>query len=209
MLGHVILYELALLFTCLLGDFLPSTVKSTHGNLPRALIDSFTHWGVAFFSWAIIVQAKNYKEFVECLLCGLLAMAIDADHFIAARSLSLQAALSLKSRPFLHSTTLTLLISLIIFITGYILNKGWIKLLSVMCFIAWTSHHIRDGSRRGLWFSPVGSTPAIPYNIYVVLTLSLPLLVTFLLKIFNADFMRSDVHRELFVEAKSKNVLPI
>uniref|UniRef100_K1RRU6 SAM domain and HD domain-containing protein 1 n=1 Tax=Magallana gigas TaxID=29159 RepID=K1RRU6_MAGGI len=92
MICHVILYEAALLLTCLLGDFLPSTVSGNHGNLWRALIDSLTHGGVAFFSWAVLVQARNIRGFWESLICGLLGMAIDSDHFIAARSLSLQAS---------------------------------------------------------------------------------------------------------------------
>lgn len=94
MIYHVILYEAALLLTCLLGDFLPSTVSGNHGNLWRALIDSLTHGGVAFFSWAVLVQARNLRGLWESLICGLLGMVIDSDHFIAARSLSLQACLT-------------------------------------------------------------------------------------------------------------------
>lgn len=90
MICHVILYEAALLLTCLLGDFLPSTVSGNHVNLRRALIDSLTHGGVAFFSWAVLVQARNMRGLWESLICGLLGMVIDSDHFIAARSLSLQ-----------------------------------------------------------------------------------------------------------------------
>jgi hypothetical protein len=33
---------------------------------------------------------------------------------------------------------------------------------------------LRDGYRRGLWFWPFGSTPAIPYTIYLFLELILP-----------------------------------
>lgn len=94
MISHVILYEAALLLTCLLGDFLPSRVSGIYGNLWRALIDSLTHGSVAFFSWAVLVQARNMRGFWESLICGLLGMVIDSDHFIAARSLSLQACIT-------------------------------------------------------------------------------------------------------------------
>lgn len=94
MFVHVALYELATLFTCFLGDFLPSKVNGVHGNLLRALIDSLTHGGVAFFCWAVLIQAKNYRDIGECVLCGVLAMAIDGDHFIAAGSLSLEVHMS-------------------------------------------------------------------------------------------------------------------
>lgn len=209
MISHVILYEAALLLTCLLGDFLPSRVSGIYGNLWRALIDSLTHGSVAFFSWAVLVQARNMRGFWESLICGLLGMVIDSDHFIAARSLSLQAALSLRSRPFLHSTTLTLALCVLLFLTGHTLNKGWIKLLSVMCFLAWTSHHVRDGSRRGLWFPPIGSTPAIPYSIYVTLTCLMPLVMMFVLHTCRVDFMSLNAHRQLVKEARLHNILPI
>ena len=114
-----------------------------------------------------------------------------------------QAALSLRSRPFLHSTTLTLVLFLILFITGYTLNKGWIKLLSVMCFVAWTSHHVRDGSRRGLWFPPFGSTPLIPYKLYLTITLVLPLVLMLLVHLCDLDFIPVlKLQRHLFKEAK-------
>ncbi|XP_065923786.1 transmembrane protein 267-like [Magallana gigas] len=209
MICHVILYEAALLLTCLLGDFLPSTVSGNHGNLWRALIDSLTHGGVAFFSWAVLVQARNMRGLWESLICGLLGMVIDSDHFIAARSLSLQAALSLRSRPFLHSSTLTLALCVLLFLTGHALNKGWIKLLSVMCFLAWMSHHVRDGSRRGLWFPPLGSTPAIPYSIYVTVTCLMPLVMMFVLQTCHVDFMSLNAHRQLVKEARLDNILPV
>ena len=114
-----------------------------------------------------------------------------------------QAALSLRSRPFLHTTTLTLMLCLILFITGYTLNNGWIKLLSVMCFVAWTSHHVRDGSRRGLWFPPFGSTPLTPYKLYLTITLVLPLVVMLLVHLCDLDFITVlKLQRHLFKEAK-------
>ncbi|XP_078328982.1 transmembrane protein 267-like [Crassostrea virginica] len=208
MISHVILYESSLLLVCLLGDYLPVKVSGNHGNLWRALIDSLTHGGVGILSWAVLIQARNFRDFWECGICGIVAMAIDADHFIAAQSFSLKAALSLRSRPFLHSTTLTLMLCLILFITGYTLNKGWIKLLSVMCFVAWTSHHVRDGSRRGLWFPPFGSTPLIPYKLYLTITLVLPLVLMLLVHLCDLDFIPVlKLQRHLF--KKAKLLLPV
>ena len=121
---------------------------------------------------------------------------------------SFQSALSLRSRPFLHSTTMTLILCLTLFITGYTLNKWWIKLFSVMCFVAWTSHHVRDGSRRGLWFAPIGSTPVILYKLYLTITLVLPLVVMLLVNLFDLEFVRvSKLQRHLFKEAKG--LLPV
>ena len=43
-----------------------------------------------------------------------------------------------------------------------------VKTVSCLVFVAIFSHHLRDANRRGLWFSPVGSTPPIPYLIYIL-----------------------------------------
>ena len=93
MISHVILYESSLLLVCLLGDYLPVKVSGNHGNLWRALIDSLTHGGVGFLSWAVLIQARNLRDFWECGICGIVAMVIDADHFIAAQSFSLKVTI--------------------------------------------------------------------------------------------------------------------
>ena len=49
--------------------------------------------------------------------------------------------------------------------------------LPAMCIISVTSHHLRDGDRRGLWVVPYGSTPPIPHKLYVLLVLMLPICV--------------------------------
>ncbi len=46
---------------------------------------------------------------------------------------------------------------------------------SVFVFIALFSHQVRDAFRRGLWFWPFGSTPPIPYPIYLIIEICLPL----------------------------------
>ena len=50
-----------------------------------------------------------------------------------------------------------------------------------MLTIAWGSHHIRDAQRRGLWFPPLRSTPAIPYLLYLLLEFMLPIFVKLLI----------------------------
>lgn len=44
--------------------------------------------------------------------------------------------------------------------------------LSILCIL---SHHIRDGVHHGLDFYPLGTTPVLPYWLYIVLTLTLPI----------------------------------
>ena len=43
-----------------------------------------------------------------------------------------------------------------------------VKAVSCLVFVAIFSHQLRDANRRGLWFSPVGSTPPIPYSLYIL-----------------------------------------
>lgn len=45
-----------------------------------------------------------------------------------------------------------------------------------VCFVAITlmSHQLRDGMRLGLWFWPLGSTPPIPYLLYLAMEEALP-----------------------------------
>ncbi|KAK8389718.1 hypothetical protein O3P69_009010 [Scylla paramamosain] len=49
--------------------------------------------------------------------------------------------------------------------------------LSILCIL---SHHIRDGVHHGLDFYPLGTTPVLPYWLYIVLTLILPIGSTYL-----------------------------
>ncbi|CAB3988487.1 transmembrane 267-like [Paramuricea clavata] len=109
-----------------------------------------------------------------------MASAIDLDHFVMAKSYTLKDALSLPKRPPLHSTSILIPILPIMFIIAL-----YYPLLSMLPFIATisvVSHHVRDGHRRGVWFWPVGSTPAIPYWLYLLIIILLPLSTSLIVK---------------------------
>ena len=53
-------------------------------------------------------------------------------------------------------------------------NIPYLQSLPYLFAVAIISHHLRDGHRRGLWFWPIGSTPAIPYWLYVVCIVAFP-----------------------------------
>nr|ACO15770.1 C5orf28 homolog [Caligus clemensi] len=93
----------AILLTCLVGDYL--TLYSLKTRLQRALVDSLTHGFVAGLSWftaqAFMWEAPCGKEIVASWIIG---SGIDVDHFIEGGSLSLKAATSLQTRPFLHNS---------------------------------------------------------------------------------------------------------
>ena len=59
----------------------------------RAAVDNFTHGLVGLLSWAIVIGAVppiNCWQLGEIILCGVLSSILDADHFIAAKSIYLQ-----------------------------------------------------------------------------------------------------------------------
>ncbi|KAJ1210168.1 hypothetical protein NDU88_005536 [Pleurodeles waltl] len=127
------------------------------------------------WSWAIVIGLRKKSDFYEVLLAGFLASIIDVDHFFLAGSLSLKAALNLPRRPPLHCSTLIPAVVLALKFVMHIfrLKDSWC-FLPWMIFISWTSHHVRDGIRHGLWICPFGKTAPLPYWLYVAITATLP-----------------------------------
>jgi hypothetical protein len=48
---------------------------------------------------------------------------------------------------------------------------------AILVFSSAISHQLRDSTRRGMWFCPVGSTPKVPYVLYLFILGALPVLV--------------------------------
>ncbi|XP_024083292.1 transmembrane protein 267-like isoform X3 [Cimex lectularius] len=120
----------------------------------RAFIDNATHGAVGLLTWAVVVvslpEGRKYYIFsrlVDVILCGFAACAIDVDHI---------------TKPFVKSPNIK------------ITKTEWLTVLCWLLSAASISHHIRDGTRRGLWFWPFGSTSPIPYTMYVTLLCLLP-----------------------------------
>ena len=92
----------------------------------------------------------------------------------------LQAATSLSKRPFLHNSSLIVVIFLLLFCLQKCAQLADIHALTHIStpwifLLAWTSHHVRDGVRRGLWFAPFGSTAAVPKLLYVCIVSFCPI----------------------------------
>ena len=90
----------AIVLTCLFGDHLTFTLLKEQNSVLKALSDNLTHGWIALFSWYYIE-----KSLKNSIICGLLAMLVDLDHFIEAKSFQLHQALNLTSRPFMHNST--------------------------------------------------------------------------------------------------------
>ncbi|XP_061473359.1 transmembrane protein 267 [Rhineura floridana] len=177
-----VISSLGLGFFCFVADKLLQFSFIQQNDWLRALTDNTVHGVVGLWSWAIVIGLKKKSDFPEVILAGLLSSVIDVDHFVLAGSLSLQAALTLSRRPFLHCSTVIPLVCLTLKIIMHLfkLKDSWC-FLPWMLFISWTSHHIRDGIRHGLWICPFGKTAPLPYWLYVAITASLPHLCSFIM----------------------------
>lgn len=75
----------------LLGDHVVTRAQSED---VQAVADNLTHGTIGLLTWHIVTTHLTGLSFTtqlsEVLLCGLLASAIDLDHFAAARSFRIQ-----------------------------------------------------------------------------------------------------------------------
>ena len=60
-------------------------------------------------------------------------------------------------------------------------NQTVIKTYSTLAFVAFFTHHLRDASRRGLWFAPWIQSLPVSYSMYIFLTVLLCLILRYLL----------------------------
>eukprot|EP00047_Mylnosiga_fluctuans_P010073 m.14477 g.14477 ORF g.14477 m.14477 type:complete len:204 (+) comp2938_c0_seq2:256-867(+) len=185
--AHVGLASAALVAFLLLADnFAPPVLpRGPSPALLRALVDSGAHALTAGWQWLLLSRIAPLERVSGppyLLLACVLGSVLDADHFIAARSLSLKAAVSQPQRPLLHATPIVAipLLALVLIASRMRPRLQW---LPCMALAAWLSHHVRDAYRRGLWLWPLshGSLP-VPYPAYLALELALPWLLARLVR---------------------------
>ena len=153
----------------LISDYIFLRVKNV---LYRSLLDTFSHGVIS-----LIICLPLASSLFDIIFSFLLAFLLDFDHFVVARSFSLEKATSLPLRPYTHSITFALFLSFIF----YLFSKS-LK-LSFISFFAISSHVIRDAD--------TGITPILfPLKVYKIprilyYTLEVLLLVlAFYLRIF-------------------------
>lgn len=88
-----------------------------------------------------------------------------------------QDAVRLHKRPFLHCTTIPILIWLLLLSTSKLITSTKLETISWLILTSFLSHHIRDATRRGFWFAPIGSTRTLPYYLYIIADMLLPYIV--------------------------------
>ncbi|KOC66932.1 Transmembrane protein C5orf28 [Habropoda laboriosa] len=143
----------------------------------RAIFDNVTHAFVGGLTWAVILSLskKSLIQNFSSILCSFcLSSIIDVDHFIAACNWKLSDATHLEKRPFLHCTTVPIIIWLTMNLYSSMFNQPKYSYYSWIVLASFLSHHIRDGTRRGLWFCLIGSTQPIPYYLYLTISMMLP-----------------------------------
>ncbi|KAL5259773.1 hypothetical protein ACHWQZ_G010021 [Mnemiopsis leidyi] len=174
-----ILSIVLLVTACYYGDRLLQ-LNSNHGALLRAITDNMIHGSLAVIIWLLGYMshvdccqsdvrsrhlgnglAKHTVVILQSVVCGVLSCAVDIDHFLAAGSFEIQDALHAPHRGILHNTGLLLVLLLLYRYKP----RSSLVLLSVSLF----SHQLRDAVRRGLSFSPIYSTPPLPYQLFLFL----------------------------------------
>ncbi|XP_003703854.1 transmembrane protein 267 [Megachile rotundata] len=143
----------------------------------RAIFDNVTHAIVGGLTWAVILNLSKLSlihNLRSIFCCFCLSSFIDVDHFIAACSWKINDATHLEKRPFLHCTTVPISLWFIFNFYSNVLNYPKFSYYSWIILASFLSHHIRDATRRGLWFCPIGSTQPIPYYLYLIMSMMLP-----------------------------------
>lgn len=93
--------------------------------------------------------------------------------------LFLQGAINLTSRPFLHCSTIIILISFVYLCTSCLNYFKWSLFIGVV-LCAFITHHTRDAIRRGYWFYPWGNTNKLPNLAYIIITIATPYVIGYL-----------------------------
>jgi hypothetical protein len=173
----------------LLGDCLcfgrPLSVYILSNSYLRALTDNFTHGLVSVLATCFLFGWTRRELLILAFLAGSF---VDIDHFIEVRSLSLHRALydQPRNRPFLHNSLLLLIISLMMFAAEYFLCRSEQISYSMIFFLGWSTHHLRDAQRRGLTFLPLGETSPIDYYLPIMC------FVLITMKLFHLLFFKKD-----------------
>ncbi|ETN60442.1 hypothetical protein AND_007952 [Anopheles darlingi] len=187
---NLFLKHVALLIVCIAGDKLGEGASKP--ALLRAFIDNATHALVGLIGGEIVLNSVKQHHLSRQEYCILLLEAtvvssfIDLDHFIEAKSIRLQDATNLDRRPFLHNSAICGLILILVIMFQRMDPNGLLSIAGAMALTAFSTHHIRDATRRGIWVKvPLldTSTPAIPYIAYLALVSATPHAISQLLRL--------------------------
>lgn len=162
---------IGLISIALLGDCLcfgrPWSFHVLSNSYLRAPVDNFTHGLISVVATGFLFGYNRFSLLIFAFIAGSF---VDIDHFIEVRSLSLHRALhdQPRGRAFLHNSLLLLFINLIILFLEYSFLRQHHMIYSVIFFLGWSTHHLRDAQRRGLTLLPLGETSPIDYYLPIM-----------------------------------------
>lgn len=111
--------------------------------------------------------------------------------------------LSSRERPFLHCSTIPVILLILSTIISYKFKSTKLFRYGWLIWTAFISHHIRDANRRGLWFYPFGSTPPLSSIFYIFLILFLPYSNIYFIKYLTSDFKYYPSSNYSFIKTSS------
>ncbi|XP_013196398.2 transmembrane protein 267 [Amyelois transitella] len=181
-----------------LGDYLVFKSRFSDSQVFRALTDSAVHASLGCLSSILFLSQEISFNNTACIFhigfCTLLSSFIDVDHVFVAKSIYWKDLTNNKYRGIFHCTTFWLIITSILLTYSYIYKKINIYMLTWMIILAYTSHHIRDANRRGLWVYPFGHTPPFSKSLYIFLVAILPNILT----VVNV-YLKPDIYRHTII----------
>ncbi|XP_055325218.1 transmembrane protein 267 [Sitodiplosis mosellana] len=164
---------------CLLGDYLVDVNQES--QIRKAICDNATHAIVGFFGGIVLILETNHRaagieQIALVVMSVLVSSFIDIDHFLVAKSMQLSRAISIDRRPFLHFTTIPLVLMILIIPLHQWIHSPRLNLWLSVFTCAFLCHHTRDATRRGFTLWPFGTTKPLPYFVYIALVMTIPFL---------------------------------
>ncbi|KOB69964.1 Uncharacterized protein OBRU01_16075 [Operophtera brumata] len=173
-----LMITISIIFAGLFGDYVVFRSKYSESQLFRAAADSIVHATIGLLSAVLFFTNSLNIPLQTCIyytiLCTVVSSLIDIDHVFVAKSIRLKDLTNLNQRGIFHCTTFWLVVTTILLVYSYTVKKLNTCILTYMLILAFTSHHLRDANRRGLWLYPFGHTAAINKYVYVILSAVLP-----------------------------------
>ncbi|XP_072947001.1 transmembrane protein 267 [Epargyreus clarus] len=195
---HVkLIFSFSICCAAFIGDYVVFKSKMAESFAFRAVADSFTHATIGFLSALLFfshdISVTSQVRVYNIIFCTIISSLIDIDHAFVARSFYLKDYTNLKQRGIFHCTTFWATITALLLIYSNIVKKLNIYLLTWMLILAFTSHHIRDANRRGLWLYPYGHSAPIPKYLYIMLISTLPIIFAYIFTYFKPPVKHSVV----------------
>jgi len=128
------------------GDYIESLDLITRTHIVHAGVDNIIHTVIGVLTWTVISD-EPWKISFELLGVAIISSAIDLDHFIAARTITINGALNAPHRGIFHCSGLLLSVSILLLLCK---KPQWALIL----FVSFIPHHLRDATRRGLYLCP-------------------------------------------------------